>query len=101
MNDTTVEGNWALAPDVSMVGTEYGGVLLDQVRGVYWQLNRTGAQVLDGLLRGEGPQQVAQRLAAEHGEGGAQVHEDVRALIRAMAEAGLVRPEGAQQGAGR
>ncbi|MFF2963230.1 PqqD family peptide modification chaperone [Streptomyces sp. NPDC057963] len=36
-------------------------VLLDERDGRYWQLNSTGATVLQALLDGAGPQQIADR----------------------------------------
>jgi hypothetical protein len=81
---------FALAPDVTPTAIEDGLVLLDQAKGRYWQLNRTGARTLRLLLEGHSPGEAAERLA--HGASGAadRALTDVQALIDALARAGLV-----------
>lgn len=45
--------------------TEYGKVLLDENKGMYFQLNATGALILDLLLSGHEEAFIAQQLADE------------------------------------
>lgn len=41
---------WSLCDGVTGVDTAYGAVLLDTVRGRYWQLNECGQIVLSAIL---------------------------------------------------
>ncbi|MER5301658.1 lasso peptide biosynthesis PqqD family chaperone [Streptomyces lasiicapitis] len=51
-----------LRPDVCATDTPDGMVLLDEVTGRYWQLNRTAALVLRSLLDGAEPPDTARAL---------------------------------------
>ncbi|GAB2675481.1 hypothetical protein GCM10027271_40740 [Saccharopolyspora gloriosae] len=78
--------------DVSLVGTDDGGVLLDQRSGEYWQLNRTAATTVRMLLDGACEQDVATALVAECPPGEvdpAQVLADVHELAEQLTAAKL------------
>ena len=79
-----------LRADVSTADTEDGLVLLDERAGRYWQLNPTGALVLQLLLDGVAPDQVAQMLADRHPVRTEQAAADVNALLERLRTAGLV-----------
>lgn len=79
-----------LRPDVTACATDDGMVLLDERAGRYWQLNRTGALVVQALLDGDTPEHAARRLAAT----GPVAHEravaDVTALVAHLEKEKLV-----------
>jgi hypothetical protein len=79
-----------LADGVSLAETDGGAVLLDERSGRYWQLNASGARVLQRLLAGDTPAEAGAaaangaRVPAERAEG------DVRTLLEKLRHAGLV-----------
>ncbi|MEY9847045.1 lasso peptide biosynthesis PqqD family chaperone [Streptacidiphilus sp. MAP5-3] len=81
-----------LHPDVSMTDTEDGTVLLHGRTGRYWQLNTTGRDVLQGLLAGRTPTELAATLAAAHGIGVERAKTDVKAVLSQLASAELMLP---------
>lgn len=80
----------ALGPDVVATDVEDGLVLLDQRRGRYWQLNRTGAATLRGLLDGDTPDQIAARLTPHQPELRDRARADVDAVLASLLDARLV-----------
>jgi hypothetical protein len=84
--------DWAIDQDVSMVATEYGAVLLNQVHGDYWQLNVTGTQIINGVLSGQTPDEVAGAIATEYGQPESAVRDDVDELLGSLCRARLLRP---------
>ncbi|WP_413757338.1 lasso peptide biosynthesis PqqD family chaperone [Streptomyces sp. MMBL 11-3] len=79
-----------LRPDVVCCPTQDGMVLLDERDGRYWQLNGTGAVVVQALLGGAAPDQVADRLAATRPVDRERAAADVAALLEGLTRAGLV-----------
>jgi hypothetical protein len=79
-----------LRADVTTADTDDGTVLLDERAGRYWQLNPTGALVLQLLLDGVAPHQVAQTLADRHAVSTELAAADVAALLERLRTAGLV-----------
>ncbi|MFG3242844.1 MULTISPECIES: lasso peptide biosynthesis PqqD family chaperone [unclassified Streptomyces] len=79
-----------LRTDVACCPTEDGMVLLDERSGRYWQLNATGATVLQALLDGASPQQVAARLTAARPVTAEQATADVTSLLDHLTRASLV-----------
>jgi hypothetical protein len=80
-----------LHPDVTATTTETGMVLLDERHGRYWQLNDTGALVLQALLDGATPELAARRLAARFPDVTAeQAARDVAALVKELSRTKLV-----------
>ncbi|MEI5103733.1 lasso peptide biosynthesis PqqD family chaperone [Streptomyces sp. PmtG] len=83
----------ALRPDVRATETADGMVLLDEATGRYWQLNRTAALVLRGLLGGAGAPEAARALRAAHPRLTAErADADTASLKRALLDARLVVP---------
>jgi hypothetical protein len=81
-----------LRADVTACPTEGGMVLLDERSGRYWQLNGTGALVVQELLAGATPDQVADRLAATRPVPRERAAADVAALVQQLSQANLVTP---------
>ncbi|MGH3698127.1 MAG: lasso peptide biosynthesis PqqD family chaperone [Pseudonocardiaceae bacterium] len=79
-----------LRADVSTADTDDGVVLLDERAGRYWQLNPTGALVLQLLLDGAATPQVAQTLADRYLVSAEQAAADIAALLEHLRTAGLV-----------
>lgn len=79
-----------LAPHVSLVKNDDGVVLLDERSGDYWQLNATGATVLDTLLDGGTTSEAVRVLAAHHPVTAARASADVRNLVDSLRSARLV-----------
>lgn len=79
-----------LNTNVSTTPTEYGSVVLDEARGEYFQLNPVGTVVLQGLLRGQSPSEVAAGLAGEFEVSSGQAEQDVLTLLNQLREARLV-----------
>lgn len=79
-----------LRAGVSTAEVEYGTALLDEDRGEYWNLNPTGALVLQTLLTGSSHDEAAQKLAAEYGIDVEEAARDVEELVENLQAAGLV-----------
>lgn len=79
-----------LHPDVISTDTDDGTVLLNERTGRYWQLNKTGARVLQGLLDGQEAAGIAAELADRYGIGLQQAERDVTAVIERLSGAKLV-----------
>ncbi|MFF8817017.1 lasso peptide biosynthesis PqqD family chaperone [Leucobacter sp. NPDC015123] len=84
---------WRLAEHVSFTEADRGGVLLNEARGTYWQVNVTGAQVLRSLLNGNDVPQTIQHLSAAYPDQAAQITGDVHGLIEAATKAELIQHE--------
>lgn len=69
---------------------DYGTALLDEDRGQYWNLNPTGALILETLLSGSTRNEAAKRLAAEYGIDIEEATRDVAELVDNLQAAGLV-----------
>ncbi|MER7394613.1 lasso peptide biosynthesis PqqD family chaperone [Streptomyces sp. NPDC000151] len=76
-----------------MTKNDDGVVLLDERRGDYWQLNGTGAAVLDTLLEGGTTADAVRLLSAHHRVPADQAGADVRQLIASLRDAHLVEVE--------
>lgn len=79
-----------LRADVTACITEDGMILLDERTGAYWQLNATGAAVLQALLDGATTEQVTDRLAATRPVSRRRAAADVTALLDQLTRARLV-----------
>ena len=79
-----------LRAGVSTAEVEYGTALLDEDRGEYWNLNPTGALVLQKLLSGATADEAAKVLAEEYGVGLDSAARDVRELVEELRSAGLI-----------
>lgn len=81
----------ALRAGITTAGTEDGLVLLDECAGRYWQLNNTGALVLEALLDGGTLDDAARRLTDVHPTlPAAQAVTDVADILESLRTAGLV-----------
>lgn len=69
---------------------EYGTALLDEDRGQYWNLNPTGALILETLLGGGTPADAAQALTEQYAVDLETASRDVQALVDELSSAGLV-----------
>ncbi|MBT2429636.1 lasso peptide biosynthesis PqqD family chaperone [Streptomyces sp. ISL-112] len=65
-------------------------VLLNQRTGRYWQLNATGATVLQAFLNGSTLQQISDALVQARPVSREHAEADVNALIDHVTRAGLV-----------
>jgi hypothetical protein len=79
-----------LRTDVSTAETNDGMVLLDERVGRYWLLNLTGVLVLQLLLDGATPSQIAQILADQYPVSAEQAAVDITVLLACLRAAGLV-----------
>ncbi|MGQ0717561.1 MAG: lasso peptide biosynthesis PqqD family chaperone [Pseudonocardiales bacterium] len=75
---------------VSTAEVDYGIALLDEDHGQYWNLNPTGALILQTLLGGGTVVQAAQALAEQHAVDLETASLDVTQLVDELRSAGLV-----------
>ncbi|WP_369359738.1 lasso peptide biosynthesis PqqD family chaperone [Streptomyces sp. cg2] len=81
----------SLAEGVVLAETESGAVLLDERSGRYWQLNGSGARVLQKLLAGAVPAEAGAAAANGAKVSSEQAEQDVNTLLDKLHQAGLVR----------
>ncbi|CAM3700712.1 lasso peptide biosynthesis PqqD family chaperone [Kibdelosporangium persicum] len=79
-----------LHEDVSMAKTEYGVVLLHQVTGKYWQLNKTAEVILASLSEGQDVAGAATALAARFDVTPEVARRDVSRLLTQLRANGVV-----------
>ena len=79
-----------LRAGISTAEVEYGTALLDEDRREYWNLNPTGALVLQTLLSGSTREEAARALAAEYEIDIEDAARDVAELVENLQAAGLV-----------
>jgi hypothetical protein len=80
-----------LREGVSTAETDYGIALLDEDSGQYWNLNPTGALVLQTLLEGGSPEQAVQALTEQYAVDADTASQDVQDLVGGLHSAGLVQ----------
>lgn len=78
--------------DISTTDTDYGTVLLDERSGRYWQLNGTGALVVQILRDGGTQAEAVTALVGQFEVDESQANADVAALLDGLRSAGLVTP---------
>ncbi|MFI1223228.1 MULTISPECIES: lasso peptide biosynthesis PqqD family chaperone [unclassified Streptomyces] len=81
-----------LRKGIAVTTTEYGGVLLDEKDGSYWQLNDTSIIVVDTLAAGHTAELAVERILATFDVGRAEAESDVAELTRQLVEARILRP---------
>ncbi|MFD3975596.1 lasso peptide biosynthesis PqqD family chaperone [Streptomyces cyaneofuscatus] len=81
-----------LRKGIAVTTTEYGGVLLDEKDGSYWQLNDTSVIVVETLAAGQAPEAAVERIVAEFDVERAEAESDVAELTRQLVEAKILRP---------
>ncbi len=79
-----------LRPGVFLAEVEYGTALLDEERGEYWNLNPTGALILETLLAGGTVDEAARALVDEYAVDLGSAARDVEELLDELCSAGLV-----------
>ncbi len=79
-----------LRAGVFLTEVEYGTALLDEERGEYWNLNPTGALILQTLLAGGTADEAARALAEEYAVDVGSAARDVGELVDELCSAGLV-----------
>lgn len=82
----------AFRPNVSIVDTDYGSVLLDERKGRYFQLNPSGRIVVRTLLEGGDSGEAVGALIEEYDVSRERAEQDVTALVEGLRAAGLVTP---------
>jgi hypothetical protein len=80
-----------LRDGVSTADTDYGVTLLDENSGEYWNLNPTGALVMQMLLAGGTPAQAVQELTEQYEVNADTASRDVEDLVGSLHSAGLVK----------
>lgn len=75
---------------VCTADVDYGTALLDERRGVYWNLNPSGALIVQTLLQGGTQEDAAQALTREYSVDVGTAREDVQELVDALSAAQLV-----------
>ncbi|MEV1091915.1 lasso peptide biosynthesis PqqD family chaperone [Streptomyces microflavus] len=81
-----------LRKGIAVTTTEYGGVLLDEKDGSYWQLNDTSIIVVQTLAAGQAPEAAVERIVAEFDVERAEAEADVAQLTQQLVEAKILRP---------
>ncbi|MBK5997097.1 MULTISPECIES: lasso peptide biosynthesis PqqD family chaperone [Streptomyces] len=81
-----------LRKGIAVTTTEYGGVLLDEKDGSYWQLNDTSIIVVETLAAGRTPEAAVERIVAEFDVERAEAEADVAQLTQQLVEAKILRP---------
>lgn len=80
-----------LRPHVRFEVLSAGGVLLDERRGLYWQVNPTAATGLTQLLSGCSLEQAAVSIAASFEVNPEVVRDDLAALVSSLQSQRLLR----------
>lgn len=80
-----------LRDGVSLAEIEYGIALLDEDSGQYWNLNPSGALILQALLAGQSPAHAAEELTREYEVDLQSAQQDVQELVGGLRSAGLVK----------
>jgi hypothetical protein len=79
-----------LRAGVSATDVDYGTALLDERRGVYWNLNPSGALILQKLLGGGTRDDAVHALTREYAVNADDARQDVQALVDDLCSAQLV-----------
>jgi hypothetical protein len=78
-----------LRPDVAVAVTPDGAVLLDQVTGTYWQVNRTGEVIVSALLGGLTDDAITAELVRRFGIDEMRANQTVVSFGDKLADVGL------------
>jgi hypothetical protein len=76
---------------VFLAEIEYGIALLDEDSGQYWDLNPSGALILQTLLAGGTPARAAEELTKQYEVDLDSASRDVQELVGVLRSAGLVK----------
>lgn len=88
--EPAVKPRFKLRDGVSTADVDYGVALLDEHGGQYWNLNPTGALVLQVLLAGGSADEAAQALIEQYGVDLETANRDVQELVHDLRSAGLL-----------
>ncbi|QIS14142.1 lasso peptide biosynthesis PqqD family chaperone [Nocardia arthritidis] len=80
----------ALKKSISYVDTEYGRVMLDEAKSLYWHANPTAALLLDVLEGGGDAEEAARRIVSRFDIDERTAMADVRGAIDQLRERGLL-----------
>ncbi|SDD36247.1 lasso peptide biosynthesis PqqD family chaperone [Actinokineospora iranica] len=80
----------SLRAEVSMATSALGAVLLDERTGKYWQLNRSGKQVLETLLAGGTLPDVVAAVTSVYRADPDTVAADAEDLVAHLLSSGLI-----------
>lgn len=83
---------YQLGSSFSRVDTEYGVVLLDEVKGEYLNLNPTGTIVLEAMLASGAASDAVAALIAEFSVEPEVAAEDVADLLNDLISSGVLVP---------
>ncbi|WP_433545515.1 lasso peptide biosynthesis PqqD family chaperone [Streptomyces sp. CA-294286] len=95
MSRTDPTAQLALRKGIAVTTTEYGGVLLDEKDGTYWQLNECGTLVVTAISEGRSPSDAVEQLLAEYEVDRAEAEADVAELTDQLIRAKIVTRVGA------
>ncbi|MBU7600428.1 lasso peptide biosynthesis PqqD family chaperone [Streptomyces sp. P38-E01] len=80
----------ALRDWLAITETDYGSVLLDMNSGSYWNLNHTGAIVVDTLRRGGSAADAVTAVRRHYDIGPDEAERDVADLLDQLRQAGIL-----------
>lgn len=78
-------------PWISIASTQYGAVLLDKKKGSYWQVNESGAFIVDGIENGMSIDEIASGLVEAFDVELQRAQEDVIKLVRELVDRGMMK----------
>ncbi|MGI0014285.1 MAG: lasso peptide biosynthesis PqqD family chaperone [Nitrososphaera sp.] len=78
-------------PWISIASTQYGAVLLDKKKGSYWQVNDSGAFIVDGIEHGRSIDEIVNGLVETFDVDLQQAQEDVINLVRELVDLGMMK----------
>ncbi|MBO1336286.1 lasso peptide biosynthesis PqqD family chaperone [Streptomyces sp. VRA16 Mangrove soil] len=81
-----------LKDGIAVTRTDYGGVLLDQRGGAYWQLNDSGTLILTTLTEGHDLATAVDRLVEAYDIDRARAEADVAELAQQLVDAEMATP---------
>lgn len=83
---------YSLADEHSLARTDYGVVLLNEATGKFWNLNPSGALVLDALLTTGTVESAAAAVRQEFAVDSATAAADAEEVLRTLLAAGILVP---------
>ncbi|BAW93779.1 hypothetical protein CHIBA101_1947 [Actinomyces sp. Chiba101] len=78
-----------LADGIIINYVDDGAIILDSNNGVYFQLNRSAAIILEGLLSGMLKEEIYQNIFSDTGVDEREVFKDIESMVARMSEAGF------------
>ena len=78
-----------LADGIIINYVDDGAIILDSNNGVYFQLNRSAAIILEGLLSGMLKEEIYQNIFSDTGVDEREVFKDIESMVARKSEAGF------------